>query len=183
MYSHIHIYLHQDQLRGNPILMLATHHPLQVPAWQDRQSRGDGRGIQARVECAQPADRATTQKLRLCLLARLVLFQCVSLRCVLRYVKSRQITNFLIPHNKFRDTMPQMKPPCSERHVRSHNKQRLRLYSDARSTKHTQHHAGVTEAGWHCIRFGLVTKDTDLEELIAVVMSTGKQIEASSKVT
>ena len=42
--------------------------------------------------------------------------------------------------------------------------------------------AGVTESGVNCIRFGLVTHDTDLEELIAVVLKTGREVEESSKV-
>jgi len=42
--------------------------------------------------------------------------------------------------------------------------------------------AGVTSSGLNCVRFGLVTADTDLEELIAIVYANGKQVEESSKV-
>ena len=41
---------------------------------------------------------------------------------------------------------------------------------------------GVTSSGQYCVRFGLVTADTDLEELIAVVYANGKEVEESSKV-
>jgi len=41
---------------------------------------------------------------------------------------------------------------------------------------------GVTPTGLYCVRFGLVTADTDLEELIAMVYATGKEVEESSKV-
>lgn len=41
---------------------------------------------------------------------------------------------------------------------------------------------GQTESGLYCVRFGLVTMDTDLEELIAIVYTTGKDVEESSKV-
>jgi hypothetical protein len=41
---------------------------------------------------------------------------------------------------------------------------------------------GVTQGGLYCIRFGLVTADTDLEELIGMVVAAGKEIEESSKV-
>jgi len=40
---------------------------------------------------------------------------------------------------------------------------------------------GQTEGGLYCVRFGLVTDDTDLEELIAMVYTTGKDVEESSK--
>lgn len=43
-------------------------------------------------------------------------------------------------------------------------------------------HSGQTESGLYCVRFGLVTEDTDLEELIATVYTTGKDVEDSSKV-
>lgn len=33
-----------------------------------------------------------------------------------------------------------------------------------------------------CSRFGLITQDTDMEELIGLVYATGKEIEESSKV-
>ena len=42
--------------------------------------------------------------------------------------------------------------------------------------------SGVTQSGLYCIRFGLVTADTDLEELIGMVVATGKDVEESSKV-
>jgi len=42
---------------------------------------------------------------------------------------------------------------------------------------------GVTQDGLYCIRFGLVTADTDLEELIGMVVATGKDVEESSKVS
>ena len=32
-----------------------------------------------------------------------------------------------------------------------------------------------------CVRFGMVTDDTDLEELLTLVFKTGKEIESSSK--
>ena len=41
---------------------------------------------------------------------------------------------------------------------------------------------GVTASGQYCVRFGLVTADTDLEELIAMVYVNGKEVEESSKV-
>ena len=34
-----------------------------------------------------------------------------------------------------------------------------------------------------CVRFGLITEDTDLEELIALVYTTGREVEESSKVS
>lgn len=34
----------------------------------------------------------------------------------------------------------------------------------------------------YCVRFGLVTMETDLEELIAIVYTAGKDVEESSKV-
>ena len=40
----------------------------------------------------------------------------------------------------------------------------------------------MTHEGLYCIRFGLVTADTDLEELIGMVVATGKDVEESSKV-
>lgn len=40
---------------------------------------------------------------------------------------------------------------------------------------------GQTESGLYCVRFGLVTMDTDLEELIAIVYTTGKDVEESSR--
>jgi len=44
------------------------------------------------------------------------------------------------------------------------------------------HCLGVTSSGLYCVRFGLVTADTDLEELIAMVYANGKEVEESSKV-
>lgn len=41
---------------------------------------------------------------------------------------------------------------------------------------------GQSEAGVYCVRFGLVTMETDLEELIAIVYTAGKDVEESSKV-
>ena len=41
---------------------------------------------------------------------------------------------------------------------------------------------GQTEDGVSCVRFGLITQHTDLEELIALVYTTGKEVEESSKV-
>lgn len=40
---------------------------------------------------------------------------------------------------------------------------------------------GQSEAGMYCVRFGLVTMETDLEELIAIVYTAGKDVEESSK--
>ena len=42
--------------------------------------------------------------------------------------------------------------------------------------------AGHSEEGLACARFGLITEETDLEELIALVYTTGKEMEESSKV-
>ena len=44
-------------------------------------------------------------------------------------------------------------------------------------------YVGVTSSGLYCVRFGLVTADTDLEELIAMVYANGKEVEESSKVS
>jgi len=41
---------------------------------------------------------------------------------------------------------------------------------------------GTTRDSLSCVRFGLITDDTDLEELIGLVYSTGREIEDSSKV-
>lgn len=41
---------------------------------------------------------------------------------------------------------------------------------------------GQSETGMYCVRFGLVTMETDLEELIAIVYTAGKDVEESSKV-
>ena len=43
--------------------------------------------------------------------------------------------------------------------------------------------AGHSEEGLACARFGLITEETDLEELIALVYTTGKEMEESSKVS
>jgi len=40
---------------------------------------------------------------------------------------------------------------------------------------------GTTRDSLSCVRFGLITDDTDLEELIGLVYSTGREIEDSSK--
>ncbi|KAI0208596.1 Pyridoxal-dependent decarboxylase domain-containing protein 1 [Lamellibrachia satsuma] len=40
---------------------------------------------------------------------------------------------------------------------------------------------GHSEEGLACARFGLITEETDLEELIALVYTTGKEVEESSK--
>lgn len=37
--------------------------------------------------------------------------------------------------------------------------------------------------GLECVRFGMVTEDTDMEELVTMVDKTGKEIEESSKVS
>ena len=42
---------------------------------------------------------------------------------------------------------------------------------------------GQTDDGMNCVRFGLITEETDLEELIALVYTTGKEVEESSKVS
>jgi len=42
--------------------------------------------------------------------------------------------------------------------------------------------AGHSEDSLACARFGLITEETDLEELIALVYTTGKEVEESSKV-
>ncbi|KAF2344220.1 hypothetical protein FHG87_025024 [Trinorchestia longiramus] len=41
--------------------------------------------------------------------------------------------------------------------------------------------AGEGRDGLSCVRFGMVTEDTDLQELLALVLNTGKEIESSSK--
>ncbi|KAK7113608.1 hypothetical protein V1264_012864 [Littorina saxatilis] len=40
---------------------------------------------------------------------------------------------------------------------------------------------GHTDDGSVCMKFGLITEDTDLEELVEMVQSTGKEVEESSK--
>ena len=42
---------------------------------------------------------------------------------------------------------------------------------------------GQSVDGLACVRFGLITEETDLEELIALVYTTGKEVEESSKVS
>ena len=41
---------------------------------------------------------------------------------------------------------------------------------------------GQSEDGIVCVRFGLVTSDTDVEELVSLVYGTGREVEESSKV-
>ena len=41
---------------------------------------------------------------------------------------------------------------------------------------------GTSSENLACVRFGLITDETDLEELIALVYTTGKEVEESSKV-
>ena len=41
--------------------------------------------------------------------------------------------------------------------------------------------SGEGADGLGCVRFGMVTEDTDLEELLSLVLATGKDIETSSK--
>ena len=41
---------------------------------------------------------------------------------------------------------------------------------------------GHTADDLFCVRFGLVMNDTDIEELIGLVLTLGKDIEESSKV-
>ncbi|KAH9513123.1 Pyridoxal-dependent decarboxylase domain-containing protein 1 [Bulinus truncatus] len=40
---------------------------------------------------------------------------------------------------------------------------------------------GHTEEGMVCVRFGLITSDTDVDELVSLVYSTGREVEESSK--
>jgi len=42
---------------------------------------------------------------------------------------------------------------------------------------------GCAGDGLACARFGLITQDTDMEELLGLVYSTGKEIEESSRVS
>ena len=42
---------------------------------------------------------------------------------------------------------------------------------------------GFNDENIGCVKFGLITDDTDLEELIGLVCSVGKEIEESSKVS
>lgn len=42
---------------------------------------------------------------------------------------------------------------------------------------------GFNDENIGCVKFGLITDDTDLEELIGLVYSVGKEIEESSKVS
>lgn len=41
---------------------------------------------------------------------------------------------------------------------------------------------GKTSNDLYCVRFGLVTGDTDIEELLGLVYTTAKEVEESSKV-
>ena len=41
---------------------------------------------------------------------------------------------------------------------------------------------GQPEGGCVCIKFGLITDETDVEELVELVQNTGKEVEESSKV-
>ena len=41
---------------------------------------------------------------------------------------------------------------------------------------------GRTHDGLACARFGLISQDTDMEELLGLVYATGKEIEESSRV-
>lgn len=40
---------------------------------------------------------------------------------------------------------------------------------------------GEGEDGLHCVRFGMVTEDTDMEELIELIVNTGREIEETTK--
>lgn len=42
---------------------------------------------------------------------------------------------------------------------------------------------GRTSDGLACARFGLISQDTDMEELLGLVYATGKEIEESSRVS
>lgn len=42
--------------------------------------------------------------------------------------------------------------------------------------------AGHTANGMVCVRFGLITSDTDVDELVTLVYNIGKDVEESSKV-
>ena len=42
---------------------------------------------------------------------------------------------------------------------------------------------GQTEEGLVCVKFGLITEDTDLDDLVEMVQSAGKDVEESSKVS
>jgi hypothetical protein len=41
--------------------------------------------------------------------------------------------------------------------------------------------AGEGEDGLICVRFGMVTAETDVEELLNLVVTTGKEVEESSR--
>lgn len=41
---------------------------------------------------------------------------------------------------------------------------------------------GFTDTGVGCVKFGLITEETDIVELITMVQSTGKDVEDSMKV-
>lgn len=40
---------------------------------------------------------------------------------------------------------------------------------------------GEGSDGLNCVRFGMVTVDTDLSELLSLVLSTGREVERSSR--
>lgn len=42
--------------------------------------------------------------------------------------------------------------------------------------------SGESLDGLACIRFGMVTEDTDIEDLVSMVYETGREVEESSKV-
>ena len=42
---------------------------------------------------------------------------------------------------------------------------------------------GTTESEMVCLKFGLITEETDVEELVGMVQTVGKEIEQSSKVS
>lgn len=42
---------------------------------------------------------------------------------------------------------------------------------------------GTTQESLACVRFGLITEETDLEELIGLVYTMGREVEESSKVS
>lgn len=41
---------------------------------------------------------------------------------------------------------------------------------------------GEGDDNLYCVRFGMVTEDTDMEELIDLIVSTGQEIEEATKV-
>ena len=42
--------------------------------------------------------------------------------------------------------------------------------------------SGQTDTGCVCVKFGLITQDTDVEELVELVQTTGREVEESSRV-